>query len=87
MTGEQFDDAARVWNERFSVPEFVFGKRMLATSSPRSSSSSPPPETARIRDGVEVVNAEAVLQPVERPESAALAKDVRERLDRVLAAV
>jgi SAM-dependent methyltransferase len=25
MIGRQFDDAERVWNERFSVPEFVFG--------------------------------------------------------------
>jgi cyclopropane fatty-acyl-phospholipid synthase-like methyltransferase len=26
MTGGQFDDAARVWNERFATSEFVFGK-------------------------------------------------------------
>lgn len=25
MAGGQFEDAARVWNERFDVPEFVFG--------------------------------------------------------------
>jgi cyclopropane fatty-acyl-phospholipid synthase-like methyltransferase len=25
MAARQFDDAARVWDERFSVPEFVFG--------------------------------------------------------------
>lgn len=25
MAGVRFDDAAKVWNERFSVPEFVFG--------------------------------------------------------------
>lgn len=24
-TGKQFDDAAKVWNERFDTPEFVFG--------------------------------------------------------------
>jgi uncharacterized protein (DUF302 family) len=34
---------------------------------------------------VEVMNTEAVLQLVDKPEIAALAKEVRERLDRVLA--
>lgn len=36
---------------------------------------------------VEVMNTEAVLQLVDKPEIAALAQDVRQRLDRVLAAV
>jgi uncharacterized protein (DUF302 family) len=36
---------------------------------------------------VEVMNTEAVLQLVDRPEIAMLAKEVRERLDRVLDAV
>lgn len=36
---------------------------------------------------VEVMNAEAVLQLVEKPEIAALAQEVRQRLDRVLAAI
>lgn len=36
---------------------------------------------------VEVMNTEAVLQLVGKPEIAALAQDVRQRLDRVLAAV
>lgn len=25
MTGKQFDDAARVWDERYRAPEFIFG--------------------------------------------------------------
>ena len=36
---------------------------------------------------VEVMNTEAVLQLVDKPEISALAQDVRQRLDRVLAAV
>lgn len=36
---------------------------------------------------VEVMNTEAVLQLVDKPEIAALATDVRQRLDRVLATV
>jgi uncharacterized protein (DUF302 family) len=36
---------------------------------------------------VEVMNTEAVLQLVDKPAVAALAKEVRERLDRVLAAL
>jgi uncharacterized protein (DUF302 family) len=36
---------------------------------------------------VEVMNTEAILQLVDKPGIAALAKDVRERLDRVLAAI
>lgn len=36
---------------------------------------------------VEMMNTEAVLQLVDKPEIEALAQDVRERLDRVLAAV
>ena len=36
---------------------------------------------------VEVMNTEAVLQLVDKPEIAALAQDVRQRLDRVLAAL
>jgi uncharacterized protein (DUF302 family) len=36
---------------------------------------------------VEVMNTEAVLQLVDKPEIATLAKDVRERLDRVLGAL
>lgn len=36
---------------------------------------------------VEVMNTEAVLQLVDKPEIAALAKEVRERLDRVLASL
>jgi uncharacterized protein (DUF302 family) len=36
---------------------------------------------------VEVMNTEAILQLVDKPEIAVLAKDVRERLDRVLGAL
>jgi uncharacterized protein (DUF302 family) len=36
---------------------------------------------------VEVMNTEAVLQLVDKPEIAALAQEVRQRLDRVLAAI
>jgi uncharacterized protein (DUF302 family) len=36
---------------------------------------------------VEVMNTEAILQLVDKPEIAALAQDVRQRLDRVLAVV
>jgi SAM-dependent methyltransferase len=51
VTGERFDDAARVWNERFSGPEFVFGTEPNAWLARHASLLTPGQRALAVADG------------------------------------